>query len=163
MNHLLPMDLTEQPKMVIGTELLFFDTIAYDASGSNVKSDPSHKLLGHGELKKMEPVDFFNYFMPWTFFQDHIILETSQALQECGSDEISMHEMKTWLGNWFLMSPYGQYSIHDFFDAKEKTKKSKRTDFWNPPKCDRYMSRGCFKNSTMVLTHKQRGPQLMDK
>ncbi len=123
----------------------FFDTIANDARGSHVKSDPSLKLLRCGELKKMEPVDFFNYFMPWTFFQEHIIPATSQALRECGSDEISMHEMKTWLGIWFLMSLYGQYSIHDFFVVEEKTKKRKRTDFWNPPKCGRYMSRGRFK------------------
>ena len=39
----------------------FFDVIANDARGSHVKSDPSLKKLSRDELKKMEPVDFFNY------------------------------------------------------------------------------------------------------
>ncbi len=123
----------------------FFDAIANNARGSHVKSDPSLKKLSCEDLKKMEPVDFFNYFMPWKFFKDSVIPATSKALKEVGSDKTSMHEMKTWLGIWFLMSLYGQYSLHDFFIVEEKTKKRKRTDFWNPSKCGKYMSRGRFK------------------
>ncbi len=134
----------------------FFYAIANNTRGSHIKSDPSLKKLIREDLKKMEPVDFFNYFMPWKFFKDSIIPATSKALKEIGSDETSMHKMKTWLGIWFLMSLYGQYSLHDFFIVEEKTKKRKRTDFWNPPKCGKYMSRGRFKKilTCFCLTNK---------
>ncbi len=126
----------------------FFDCIANNARGSHPKHDPSIKNISLQRLKRMNPIDYFNIFMPGGYFWQHVVPSTSAMLQEMGSEETSLRELRIWFGIWFLHSLHPQYSLEDFFyiDAKRK-----RDDFWNPPKCGKYMPRNRFQKIQQCL------------
>lgn len=131
----------------------FFETITNDARGAIAKSDPILKKGFHTQLKHWTPVDFFHYFMPWDYFEVHLIPATNKSLLENTKKETNVSEIKTYFGIWFLMSLHPQYSMLEFFTSEsiDGKKKRRRDDFWDPPKCGKYMSRNRFKDITSCL------------
>ncbi len=127
----------------------FFDSIANDARGATSKNDPVMKhILNPQMLRTWNPIDYFNRFFPWGYIQLHVIPATNESLKEINKAETTMHEIKTWLGIWFLMSLNGQYSVDEFFETKTK---SDQRDFFNPPQCGKYMSKGRFQRLLQFL------------
>mmetsp|Transcript_20329 Transcript_20329/g.42341 ORF Transcript_20329/g.42341 Transcript_20329/m.42341 type:complete len:172 (-) Transcript_20329:1150-1665(-) len=88
------------------------------------------------------------------FFEDHVIPATNAAMEESGVNKmLTLPELKRFFGVWFLMSLHPQYSLDDFFyqdpkkdDKKNGEKKRKRDEFWDPPKCSKFMSRNLVKD-----------------
>ncbi len=82
--------------------------------------------------------------MPWEYFTKHVILATNKALTDNGiKQELTLGELKQWMGILFLMSLHPQFSTDKFFCTNTNTKgskKRKRNDFWDPPCCGKYMS-----------------------
>ncbi len=114
----------------------FMDTISTDARGAVEKLYPSLKNVNYQAPKSWTPIEFFNFFMPWTYFENHIVPATSNALRSAKKKPTSLPEIKKWLGIWLLMSLKPQYSMMEFF---ETDRKRTRGHFWNPPPCGEYV------------------------
>ena len=87
----------------------FMDTIATDARGAAKKHNPSLKNASHHAPKSWTPIEFFNFFTPWTYFENHIVPATNVALRSANKKLTSLPEIKKWLGIWFLISLNPQY------------------------------------------------------
>ncbi len=127
----------------------FSQEILTDERGSAANYNPS-LCYGHPiQLKYWKAINFSNYFIPWKCFENHVLPATNQAMEESGIENgITLSKLKMFMGLWFLMSLHPQYSFQEFFyqDPKKEKKKAgdkkrKRDEFWDPPKCGKFMSR----------------------
>ncbi len=85
--------------------------------------------------------------MPWDYFKEHVVPATNKALTDNGIKQmLTLAELKQWMGILFLMSLHPQFLTEEFFclDQEKGKKKRKGNDFWDPPRCGKYMSGKCF-------------------
>ncbi len=98
----------------------FKDNISINARGPVEKTNPSIKHINSKDLKLWMPIEFFNFFTPWTYFEIHMVPATSDALRDANKKIMLLPEIKKLFGIWFLMILNPQYSMNEFFETNKK-------------------------------------------